>query len=369
MGLDHIALQAVKSVQSTLASESDALSNLSAQYLNKVESQVELINVLRCFYDTLSKGGKIIAVGVGKSYKIATKTVATMKSLSIRTDLLHPTEALHGDLGCINDGDCLFFFTASGNTPELLALLPHISPHTPIVLLSCNRESDLANHPQVKHLLQVELPEYLKETSIHGLPAPTVSATLQLVMADAVVLALAEMIENDRLKRRQLFSKMHPGGSIGSDLSHLNMIPPSSAPSSSPRSYSSSLSLNKLRQCIEDLPVTTGLALLETSTNIDSDGLSVESSSPVPSTPKITRVNPVETFDLRAIRAWTEADFFRNIALNDYIVYQDIARDTYACKSSDLRSWYQSQVSKGLAVTKNFELMLHKFHPIIINNS
>lgn len=370
MGLHNIALQAVKSVQATLASERDALLNLSAQYLNKIECQMELVDVLRCFYDTTLKGGKIVAVGVGKSFKIATKTVATMKSLSIRSDILHPTEALHGDLGSVNENDCLLFFTASGNTPELLALLPHLSPHIPIVLLSCNRQSDLANHPQVKHLLQIELPENLKESSVHGLPAPTISATLQLVMADAVVLALAEMIENDRIKRRQLFSKMHPGGSIGSDLSRLNVATPTSAsiPSSSPGSYSSSLSLDKLRESIETMPLNIGLAPMENSMSLESDNLSVESSVPVLSTPKITRQNLIEKFDLMTIKAWTEADFLRNIALNDYIVYQDGGKDTFACKSSDLRSWYRSQVSKGCTIEKNFEPMLQKFHPIVISN-
>lgn len=367
MGSHNIALQAVKSVQTTLASERDALLNLSAQYLNKIECQMELVDVLRCLYDTTLRGGKIVAVGVGKSFKIATKSVATMKSLSIRSDILHPTEALHGDLGLINENDCLFFFTASGNTPELSALLPHIAPHIPIVLLSCNRDSELANHPQVNHLLQVELPAHLKETSLHGLPAPTVSATLQLVMADAVILALAEMIENDKLKRRQLFSRMHPGGSIGSDLSHLNALPPPSGtvPSSSSGSYSSSLSLNHLRESMDGISLSIDRALLVLAAHLDSDNLSVESTIAVPSTPRITRHNLIEKFDLTTIKAWTEAEFFKNIALNDYIIYEDANKDTFACKSTDLRSWYRSQVSQDIAVGQFFEHMLKQFHPIV----
>lgn len=366
MGHHNIALQAVKSVQATLASERDALLNLSAQYLNKIECQMELVDVLRCFYDTTLRGGKIVAVGVGKSYKIATKSVATMRSLSIRSDILHPTEALHGDLGLISENDCLFFFTASGNTPELLAILQHIPPFVPIVLLSCNRESDLAQHPQVQHLLQVELPGHLKETSVHGLPAPTVSATLQLVMADAVILALAEMIENDRLKRRQLFSRMHPGGSIGSDLSHLNpaLTTSGSVRSSSSGSYSSSLSLNQLRESIDGISLSIDQGIATQNPNLDLENLSVESTIAVSPTSQLTRQNLIEKFDLLAIKSWTEADFFRIIALNDYIIYQDDANDTFACKSSVLRSWYKAQPARGFLVGEKFEQILEHFHPV-----
>ena len=362
-----ITLLAVKSVQSTLVSERDALANLAAQYLENIDCQVELVNALRLFYETHLRGGKIVACGVGKSYKIATKTVATLKSLSISTDILHPTEALHGDLGLITERDCLFFFTASGNTPELLALLPHIPALVPIVLLSCNRESKLSKSNMVKSLLQIDLPDHLKETTVHGVPAPTVSTTLQLVMADSVVLALAEMIENDHIKRKKKFSMKHPGGSIGSDLSHLNdnlLRRESPSTSASSGSCSSLLSLDQLRECIQRSSVEGGASNETISLDLDSESLSVHSSDVVLSVQiKNTSQNAIKKYDIETLRTWTEVEFLKNIALYDYIICQD-GTVVSACKSSDLRTSYKSKISQDGALWESFEPMLKEFHII-----
>ena len=80
-------------------------------------------------YNTIvANNGKIVITGVGKSYKLGLKLVATLNSLSIQSSSLHPTEALHGDLGLIDQNrDCLIMVTSSGNTPELIQLLPHLS--------------------------------------------------------------------------------------------------------------------------------------------------------------------------------------------------------------------------------------------------
>ncbi|KAK6199364.1 Polysialic acid capsule expression protein [Scheffersomyces amazonensis] len=219
-----MSAKAFSSVKSTLRYQSDAVNHLYLQYQTDKFSQTNLLTSLQILFKTNQiNRGKIVISGIGKSFKIANKLVATLNSLSIHATELHPSEALHGDLGIIDESkDCLILLTASGNTSELIQLLPHLSPDLPIILLTCNRNSKLSNHPQINSLLYTELPNYLNEESIHGLPAPTVSTTLSLILADATILALSEMIEQDLLKRKRQFSMKHPGGSIGSALSHLN---------------------------------------------------------------------------------------------------------------------------------------------------
>ena len=211
------------SVVKCLDHHQQAMQALSRQYTLDEFSIENLIASLDIFHLTYVNGGKIILCGIGKLFKIANKLVATLNSLLIPSQPLHPSEALHGDLGLINEEtDCLVLVTASGNTPELLQLLPHLLPELPMVLLTCSKNSKLSNHPMVNSLMYVELPPHLNEDLIHGLPAPTVLTSLSLILADATVLALSEMIEDDLLKRKTQFSKKHPGGSIGLNLSHLN---------------------------------------------------------------------------------------------------------------------------------------------------
>jgi D-arabinose 5-phosphate isomerase GutQ len=241
------------SVCKSLGFHNEALAHLTHQYQTDEFSQQQLLSSLQLLYTTIKDNrGKIVICGIGKSFKIANKLVATLNSLSINATALHPLEALHGDLGIINESvDTLILLTASGNTPELLALLPHLCPQLPIILLTCNKHSKLSCHPQVLSLLYVELPEALSESTIHGLPAPTVSTSLSLILADATIIALSEMLEEDVLKRKTLFSKKHPGGSIGANLAHLNdntqMAVSNSVNYSSQISQTSLLSLNKLK--------------------------------------------------------------------------------------------------------------------------
>ncbi|KAK6459337.1 Polysialic acid capsule expression protein [Scheffersomyces xylosifermentans] len=265
--MSPLAKKAFESVNNTLKYQSDAVQNLYLQYQNDAFSQANLQESLNILFTTnYINHGRIVICGIGKSFKIANKLVATLNSLSIHAAELHPSEALHGDLGLINESkDCLILLTASGNTSELLQLLPHLSPSLPIILLTCNRDSKLSNHPQVNSLLYAALPSYLNEETIHGLPAPTVSTTLSLILADATILALSEMIEDDLLKRKKQFSMKHPGGSIGSYLSHLNdnlNNQPSAVPLrkaiSSQVSNSSLLSLNQIAQNFKSTSLSVG---------------------------------------------------------------------------------------------------------------
>lgn len=345
---------ALRSIQNTLDNESKALLRLAEQYRVDIRSRVELGASINLLHQTIRRQGKIVCCGVGKSFKIALKTVATLKSLLIAADLLHPTEALHGDLGLLKTKDCLLFFTASGNTPELLQLLLHVPPSIPIVLLTCCRSSKLALNPQVQSLLCAELPDTLKEDAIHGIPAPTVSATLSLVLADATALALAEMVEQDLHKRKMLFSMKHPGGLIGSDLSSLNENSLCDAPRALPLdkddhdSYASILSLNQVHAHMQGASSSTSTngnaapSLTTSSVLFDSDKW-----SPTPLNPKLLQAisNPLPPSYLRvsfdAIRKWDELVFLRSTALYACILF--IHGDLlYGADTNRLRDRYKA---------------------------
>ncbi|KAG7195187.1 uncharacterized protein KQ657_003712 [Scheffersomyces spartinae] len=220
MSHDFLRRKALTSIQSTLASQSTALASVYAQYLNDEFVQEQTKESIRTLFTTSKNGGKIIFCGVGKSFKIASKLLATANSLSIHATTLHPTEALHGDLGIVKPKDSMIMISASGNTPELLNLIPHIPYNIPIILLTCNRNCKLA--PYLSLMLLVDLPTFLTEEHVHGLPAPTVTTTLSLSVGDASIIALLEILEEDLALRRRLFSERHPGGSIGANMAHLN---------------------------------------------------------------------------------------------------------------------------------------------------
>lgn len=208
---------AIRNVDTVLSSQTKALKVLTMQYRNSSKSINQLKTSLRYLNNSLNSGGKIIVSGMGKSYKIASKTVATMNSLKIHSALLHPSEALHGDLGMIREdhNDSLIIISASGNSPELLQMLEHIPLSVPIILMTCTRDSVLGRHPKVVSLILAEIPSVLSESNIYGLTAPTISTTLCLTLLDAVSIALSELYISDLKVRKEVFAVNHPGGAIG----------------------------------------------------------------------------------------------------------------------------------------------------------
>ncbi len=157
--------------------------------------------------------GKLVICGVGKSGHIAKKLVATMNSLKIHATFLHPTEALHGDLGKVGKHDTILLITFSGKTPELLSLLPHFDPSLPLIVMTSH------THPStceiVKHRADTILlpaPIHKSETDSFGFNAPTTSTTMALALGDA----LAVVISNElHINVQAVFSQNHPGGAIG----------------------------------------------------------------------------------------------------------------------------------------------------------
>jgi arabinose-5-phosphate isomerase len=150
--------------------------------------------------------GRVIVTGMGKSGHVARKIAATLASTGTPAFFLHPGEASHGDIGMITRGDVLLALSNSGETPELLALLPPLKRlATPLIALTGNAASTLALAADVH--LDVGVPQ---EACPHNL-APTASTTAALVMGDALAVALLEA----RGFSADDFARTHPGGTLG----------------------------------------------------------------------------------------------------------------------------------------------------------
>lgn len=364
---ENMSQNALRSVCATLSREEEAVLRLALQYRTNEWSQVQLLNSLEILFRTHERRGKIVVCGIGKLFKVATKLVATLNSLSILSQELHPAEALHGDLGMLRENDCIILLTASGNTPELLLLLPHVSKNIPIVLLTSNKKLKLSSHPQIRSLLYAELPPHLKEDSIHGLPAPTVSMTLALALADATVLALSEMIDSDVLRRKKVFSMKHPGGSIGADLSHLNdnLVSTEDSKKAFGGSHSSSiLSLTDIRKGIFDVESDSSK-----NRNTVASSLTSSDDEETQQTPKQTHIQLplggqaidaalsacvkacpsyqiMRTSEAELLRV-SEVDLFKWTAIYDYVLYMTESKNTYAISTADIRAAMRLEISQG----------------------
>jgi arabinose-5-phosphate isomerase len=150
--------------------------------------------------------GRVVVIGMGKSGHIGNKIAATLASTGTPAFFVHPGEASHGDLGMITNKDVVMVLSNSGETDEVVALLPVIKRlNTPMIALTGNPNSTLANTATVNIDVSVS-----KEACPLGL-APTASTTATLAMGDAISIALLEargFSEND-------FALSHPGGTLG----------------------------------------------------------------------------------------------------------------------------------------------------------
>jgi len=177
-----------------------ALQAVRAQLDKSFDAAVALIE------ETLSRRGKIIIVGIGKSGNVGAKIAATLTSTGSTSVVLNSVDALHGDLGLINDGDLVLALSYSGESDELLNLLPAIKRFSvKIISLTGGLKSALARHSDV--VLNVHVP---KEACPFNL-APTSSTTATLVMGDALAMAVLQA----RGFKQSDFAKYHPSGAIG----------------------------------------------------------------------------------------------------------------------------------------------------------
>ena len=177
-----------------------ALKAVRAQLDSAFDRAVETIVL------TLRQRGKIIVVGIGKSGHIGGKIAATLTSTGATALVLNSVDALHGDLGIVNDGDVILALSYSGESDELLNLLPALKRFSvKIISLTGNLKSSLARHSDVTFNVRVP-----KEACPFNL-APTASTTAMLVTGDALAMAVLQA----RGFKQSDFAKFHPSGAIG----------------------------------------------------------------------------------------------------------------------------------------------------------
>jgi arabinose-5-phosphate isomerase len=153
--------------------------------------------------------GRVVVTGMGKSGHIARKIAATLASTGTPAFFLHPAEAGHGDLGMITRTDVVLALSNSGETPELVVLLPHLKRlGVPLIVMSGKRDSTLGRAAAVA--LDVSVAEEACPLNL----APTASTTATLAMGDALAVTLLEA----RGFTKQDFARSHPGGSLGRQL-------------------------------------------------------------------------------------------------------------------------------------------------------
>jgi arabinose-5-phosphate isomerase len=156
--------------------------------------------------DALGRRGKIVVVGIGKSGNVGRKISATLTSTGSTSVVLNSVDALHGDLGIINDGDVILALSYSGESEELLNLVPAFKRFSvKIITITGDAKSSLARHSDV--VLDVRV---AKEACPFNL-APTASTTATLVMGDA----LAMVVLQARGFKKSDFARYHPSGAIG----------------------------------------------------------------------------------------------------------------------------------------------------------
>ncbi len=153
--------------------------------------------------------GKLIITGVGKSGLIGGKIAATLASTGTPSFFIHPTEALHGDLGMITKDDSVLAISYSGESEELIKILPHIKRfEVPLIAMTGRGDSTLARYSDV--VLNIHVNKEACPLNV----APTSSTTLTLAMGDALAVCLMKK----RNFSKEDFASFHPGGSLGKKL-------------------------------------------------------------------------------------------------------------------------------------------------------
>lgn len=190
----------IQLAQKALQIEIKELQALEARIDTAFAEAVEIIS---------KASGKLIIVGIGKSAHVGNKIVATLNSTGTPSQFLHAAEAIHGDLGVIQKQDVVLCISNSGNSPEIVNLLPFLKDYSSALIgMTGNLKSKLAEASDVI------LDSSVKMEACPNKLAPTSSTTVQMAIGDALAVCLMELSEfkeND-------FAKFHPGGSLGKNL-------------------------------------------------------------------------------------------------------------------------------------------------------
>lgn len=198
--MNHLSI-----MQNVLKIESRALEDAQSRLTEETVSK--LVSLFEWLTQT---GGNLVVCGVGKSGLIGLKIAATFSSLGLPSFFLHPTEALHGDLGRVTKSDVILLISKSGTTAEILEMLPYVQlPKERIIALVGNPSAAIAHASGVVLNASVE-----KEACLNDL-APTTSTTLALALGDA----MAVLFEAVRGISKEQFAINHPAGLLGKSLS------------------------------------------------------------------------------------------------------------------------------------------------------
>ncbi len=180
--------------------EANELIQSASNISDEMEKAVKLI---------ASSKGKLIITGVGKSGLVGGKMAATFASTGTSSFFLHPTEAMHGDLGMIGKDDIVLGISYSGESEELIQLLPHLKRFDiPLIAMAKNKESTLASYSDVFIDVNITKEACPLDT------APTSSTTLTMALGDALAVCLMRYKDF----QKEDFASFHPGGSLGKKL-------------------------------------------------------------------------------------------------------------------------------------------------------
>lgn len=187
-------------IKDVLLTEAKELENAANSLSFDIDKAVDLI---------INSNGKLIVTGVGKSGLVGAKIAATLASTGTSSFFLHPTEAMHGDLGMIGKNDIVLAISYSGESEELVQILPHLKRFDiPMIAMARNENSTLAKYSDIFINIHVEKEACPLDT------APTSSTTLTMAMGDALAVCLMKK----RDFQKEDFASFHPGGSLGKKL-------------------------------------------------------------------------------------------------------------------------------------------------------
>ncbi|WP_152054763.1 KpsF/GutQ family sugar-phosphate isomerase [Aliarcobacter butzleri] len=187
-------------VRDVLLTEAKELEKTANKIFFDIEKAIDLI---------VNSKGKLIVTGVGKSGLVGAKIAATLASTGTSSFFLHPTEAMHGDLGMIGKDDIVLGISYSGESEELIQILPHLKRlNIPLIAMAKSENSTLAKYADVFINIAVDKEACPLDT------APTSSTTLTMAMGDALAVCLMKK----RDFKKEDFASFHPGGSLGKKL-------------------------------------------------------------------------------------------------------------------------------------------------------
>lgn len=209
---DHNAILAI--AKQTMETEAKAIQHLSTLLNEDFSKAVECIRTSK---------GRVIISGIGKSALIAAKIVATLNSTGTPAIFMHAADAIHGDLGTVQENDVVICISNSGNTSEIKMLVPLIKRgKNKLIGMTGNTDSFLAQ--QADYILNT----YVEKEACPNNLAPTTSTTAQLVVGDALAICLLEL----KGFNSKDFAKYHPGGALGKklylkvgDIARKNQVP------------------------------------------------------------------------------------------------------------------------------------------------